>query len=353
MKAAVYRGKDQLLVEEVPRPECGPGELLVRVDACGVCPTDIKKIQKGLLPPPRIFGHEIAGQVAAVGRGVSRFREGQRVVLHHHVPCGTCFYCRRHSYAQCAFYKQNGTTAGFEPAGGGMAEYVRAMDFIVDRGVIEVPDGVLPEEAVFVEPVNTCLKAVQRAGIEKGESVLVVGQGPIGLLLLQLARWAGARTLSSDTMPDRLEASRALGAEVALDATAGDVPGEVRRLTEGRGADCTLLAAVGPAAFAQAVEATRPGGRVMVFSATSAGETAVVELGLLCVAEKTILTSYSSSPDIQELSARLVFSREINVRPLVTHQLPLARAKEAIELAARPTPGVLKVVVRMNGDGPA
>jgi L-iditol 2-dehydrogenase len=348
MKAAVYRGLNDLRVEEVPVPVSGDGELLIRVDACGVCPTDIKKIQKGLLPPPLIFGHEISGTIAKVGKGVSSFHEGERVVVHHHAPCGTCFYCRRHSYAQCPFFKTNGTTAGFEPSGGGMAEYIRAMDFIVERGTIRVPDGVLAEEAVFVEPVNTCLKAVQKARIEKGETVLVVGQGPIGLLLLQLARWAGASTLSSDTMPDRLAVSRSLGAQVALDATAVDVPREVCALTEGRGADCTLLAAVGPQAFAQAVDATRPGGRVMVFSATSAGETAVVELGLLCMAEKEILTSYSSSADIQDLSAQLVFGREIQVRPLVTHQIPLARAKEAIALAAHPTPGVLKVVVRMT-----
>jgi L-iditol 2-dehydrogenase len=347
VKAAVYRGRNDLRVEEVPLPVAGEGELLVRVDACGVCPTDIKKIERGLLPPPRIFGHEIAGTVARVGAGVTRYREGERVVVHHHVPCGTCFYCQKRSYAQCAFYKTNGTTAGFEPSGGGLAEYIKAMDFIVERGTIPVPDGVLAEEAVFVEPVNTCLKAVRKARIEKGETVLVVGQGPIGLVLLQLAGWVGAATLSSDTMADRLAMSRSLGAQAALDATAVDVPREVRALTEGRGADCTLLAAVGPAAFAQALEATRPGGRVMVFSATSAGETAVVELGLLCLAEKEILTSYSSSSDVQDLSAQLVFGREIAVRPLVTHQLPLEQAREAIELAARPTPGVLKVVVRM------
>jgi len=349
VKAAVYRGQNDLRVEEVAEPVAGAGEILVRVDACGVCPTDIKKIQKGLLPPPRIFGHEIAGSVARVGAGVTRYHEGDRVVVHHHVPCGACFYCQKRSYAQCAFYKTNGTTAGFEPSGGGMAEYVRAMDFIVERGTIRVPEDVLAEEAVFVEPVNTCLKAVQKARVAKGETVLVVGQGPIGLLLLQLARWAGASTLASDTMPDRLAMSLRLGAEIALDATAVDVPREVLALTEGRGADCTLLAAVGPAAFAQAVAATRPGGRVMVFSATSAGETAVVELGLLCMAEKEILTSYSSSSDIQDLSAQLVFGREIAVRPLVTHQLPLTRAREAIELAAHPAPGVLKVVVRMTG----
>jgi L-iditol 2-dehydrogenase len=321
--------------------------MLVRVEACGVCPTDIKKVRKGLLAPPRVFGHETAGVVARLGPGVQRFREGDRVALHHHIPCGACFYCGLALYAQCEFYKRNGTTAGFEPAGGGYAEYVKALDWIVERGAIPVPDGVRPEEAAFVEPVNTCLKAVQRAGIERGQSVLVVGQGPIGLLLTQLARWAGADVLASDLLPERLEMSRRLGAGVALPAGDG-VPREVRALTGGRGADRTLLAALGGAAFQQAVDATRPGGRIIVFSATAPGETVEVDLGRLSLAEKEILTSYSASVDVQDLAARLVFGREIRVLELVTHRLPLAEAARAFELAAQAVPGVLKVVLEMG-----
>jgi L-iditol 2-dehydrogenase len=346
MRAAVYRGKNDLRVEEIERPVPGPGEALVRVDVCGICPTDVKKVHKGHIPGPRVFGHEIAGTVAAVGAGVSRYREGDRLVLHHHIPCGDCFYCREKAYAQCAFYNKNGTTAGFEPSGGGYAEFVKALGWIVERGAIPIPDGVLAEEAAFVEPVNTCLKAVKKADIRKGQTVLVVGQGPIGLLLTQLARWAGAEVLASDTMPDRLEMSRRCGA-TPIDAL-GDVVKEVRGMTESRGADRTILAAVGPAAFRQAVDATRPAGRVMVFSATSPGETAEVDLGLLCPAEKDILTSYSSSIDIQDLAAQLVFGREIRVRELITHRLPLSEAPRAIELASKPAPGVLKVVLDMN-----
>jgi L-iditol 2-dehydrogenase len=348
MKAAVYRGAGRLGVEEIPVPEVGRGELLVRVEACGVCGTDIKKIEKGLLPGPRVFGHEIAGRVAGVGAGVVRFREGDRVVLHHHVPCLSCFYCRAGAYAQCEAYRRNGTTAGFEPSGGGFAEYVKAFDWIVERGTIPVPDGVLPEEACFVEPVNTCLKAVRKAGVEKGQTVLVVGQGPIGLILTQLVRRAGAEALASDVLPDRLEAARTLGAAATLDAR-GDVPGEVRRLTGGRGADVTLLAAVGRPAFGQALDATRPGGRLLVFAATSPGETAEVDLGLLGASEKDILTSYSASVDVQDTAAQLVFGREVRVRPLVTHRFPIEETPAAVALAARPAKGVLKVVVQMDG----
>ena len=224
MKAAVYYGKEDLRVVDVPVPEPGPGELLVRVDACGICPTDLKKIQKGLLPGPRVFGHEIAGTVSALGRGTSGWSEGQRVVVHHHVPCGACFYCTRNAYAQCAHYKRNGTTAGFEPSGGGYAEYVLVLDWIVARGMVAIPDDVLPEEASFVEPVNTCLKAVEKAGLGAGDTVLVVGQGPIGLLLMQLARHARRdRRGASDPLEERRSLSASLGADEVIDAR-GDVP---------------------------------------------------------------------------------------------------------------------------------
>jgi L-iditol 2-dehydrogenase len=345
MLAAVYRGPGDLRVEEVPLPETGPAEMLVRVEACGVCGTDIKKIQKGLLPGPRIFGHEIAGRVARAPRG-GRFHEGDRVVLHHHLPCLRCFYCERGLHAQCAGYKRNGTTAGFEPSGGGFAEYVKALDWIVEGGTIAIPDGVSAEEAAFVEPVNTCVKAVRRGGVEKGQTVLVVGQGPIGLLLTQLCRWAGADVIASDTMPDRRQVARELGANVVLDA-AQDVPREVRALTGGRGADRVLLAALSQAAVDQAIDSARPGGRIIVFAATSPGETAQVDLGALCASEKEILTSYSSSVDVQDLAARLVFGREVRVRELITHRFPLQEAARAIEVAARPAPGVLKVVLQV------
>jgi L-iditol 2-dehydrogenase len=328
----------------VPVPEIGPGEVLVRVEACGVCPTDIKKIEKGLLPGPRVFGHETAGVVARLGAGVARFREGERVALHHHIPCKACFYCGVGAYAQCETYKKNGTTAGFEPAGGGFAEYVRVMDWIVQRGAVPVPDGVFAEEAAFVEPVNTCLKCVKAAGVAKGQSVLVVGQGPIGLLLTQLARWAGASVLASDALPERLARSRELGSALALDARS-DVTAEVRAATSGRGADVALLAAPGEAAFQQAIAATRAAGTVMVFSATSPGETATIDLGTLTLQEKRILTSYSASVDVQDLAAQLVFGREVRVRELISHRFPLSDAPAAVALAAKPSPGVLKVMV--------
>jgi L-iditol 2-dehydrogenase len=344
MRAVVYRGRDDLRLEELPVPVPGPGEMLVRVDACGICPTDLKKIEKGLLPGPRVFGHEIAGTVAELGPVTRSFAEGQRVVVHHHVPCGACFYCDGGAFAQCARYKENGTTAGFTPAGGGYAEYVLARDWIVEKGTVAIPDGVAPEEAAFVEPVNTCLKAVRKARVREGETVLVVGQGPIGLLLMQLARVAGARVVVSEPLGERRSLARRLGAEETFGADA-DVRGWLREATDGRGADCAFVAAGGGTALAQALAATRPAGRIMSFAATSPGETAEVDLGVLTTTEKDVLTSYSSSIELQDEAARLVFGREVRVRELVSHLLPMSRALEAFALARRPVAGTLKVVL--------
>lgn len=320
----------------------------MRVDVCGVCGTDIRKVQKGLLAPPRIFGHEIAGTVVRAGAEIASFREGDRVALHHHIPCGDCFYCHERLFAQCESYKRNGTSAGFEPAGGGYAEYVRAMDWIVSRGAIRIPDGVASEEAALVEPVNTCLKAVRKAGVRKGQTALVVGQGPIGLLLLQLARREGASVFGSDTLEDRRRISLSFGATATFDPAGDDVARELRAATCGRGADVVFLAALGATAWRQALDAVRPGGRVLVFAATAKGETAELDLGTLCSSEKEILTSYSSSIELQDEAAQVVFGREIRVRELVTHRLPLSLAPRAFELAANARAGVLKVVLDMR-----
>ena len=207
MLAAVYRGVNDVRLESVPVPKIGPGEILLRVHTCGVCGPDLKKIATGSHSAPRIFGHETSGEVAAVGDGVNKFRLGDRVVVFHHIPCGQCYYCRHKTFAQCATYKKVGCTAGFEPSGGGFAEYVRVMDWIVEQGTVRIPDGVSFEQACFVEPVNTCIKGIEALRLEAGETVLTVGQGPIGIILSVLAERAGAIVITSDLYPERLKIS--------------------------------------------------------------------------------------------------------------------------------------------------
>src|SRR6202795_3572222 len=196
MRAAVYRCVNDVRLEEVPVPEIGAGEILVRVHTCGICGTDHKKIATGSHSAPRIFGHETSGVVAAVGTGVSQFEPGDRVVVFHHIPCRQCYYCRHKTFAQCPTYKKVGCTAGFEPSGGGFAEYVRVMDWIVDQGTVKIPNGVSFEKAAFVEPVNTCMKGIEALRLQPGETVLAIGQGPIGIILSVLAPRTGATVIT-------------------------------------------------------------------------------------------------------------------------------------------------------------
>src|SRR5208282_2956667 len=216
MRAVVYRGVNNLRLETVPVPRIGANELLVKVAVCGVCPTDIKKIQHGTVPPPRILGHETAGTIVKLGSGVSRlgfgFRVGDRVALHHHVPCLDCHYCRHRAFAQCATYKRTGITAGFEPAGGGYAEYVRVMPFVLP-GVVKIPAKNSFAEGAMLEPVNTVLKAVRRLNLLPGDAVLVAGQGPIGLMFTRLLQLAGARVLATDLLEARLRLAKKFGAK--------------------------------------------------------------------------------------------------------------------------------------------
>lgn len=345
MRAAVYRSINNVRIEEVPIPEIGAGEVLVRVHSCGVCGTDLKKIWYGLVPPPRIFGHEMAGTIAALGPQVIGWRVGDRVIVMHHVPCLDCHYCRNRSFAQCPIYKKTGTTAGFEPAGGGFAEYVRVMDWIVARGMVRIPGEVSFEEATFVEPVNTCLKAVLKAGVEPGNTALVVGQGPIGLLFTQLLRRQGATVYASDCLPYRLEYSLRFGAAAAFRADKHNVPAEVRSRTEGRGVDLAIVAVANNAVISAVFEAVRPGGKVLLFAQTCLGDPLQVDAGAICMLEKDLIGSYSSDITLQDEAADLVFRRIIHVADLITHVFPLDEIGAALAMAAAPRENSLKVMV--------
>ena len=345
MLAAVYRGQNDMRMETVPVPAIGSGELLVRVHTCGICGTDLKKIATGSHSAPRIFGHETSGVVVAAGKDVKEFHPGDRVMVFHHIPCRQCYYCRHKTFAQCETYRKVGCTAGFEPSGGGFAEYVRVMDWIVGHGTVRTPDGVSFEQACFVEPVNTCMKGVNSLRLETDETVLVIGQGPIGLILSVLAKGTGARVITSDLYPQRLTISKSFGLGLTIDAARADVTQKVRELTDGRGADAVILAVGGNGLIRPAMDATRPGGRVLLFAQTVRGEV-VVDPAAICVDEKTLLGSYSASVDLQDESVRFVMGREMDLERLMSHRFPLSRALEALELAARPQPDSMKIAIQ-------
>ena len=398
MRAVVYRGVNDLRLETVPVPRLGAHELLVKVAVCGVCPTDIKKIQHGTVPPPRIFGHETAGTIVKIGRGgatvpashskssggasvltsrlLSRFKVGDRVALHHHVPCLDCHYCRHASFAQCETYRRTGITAGFEPAGGGYAEYVRVMPFVLP-GVVKIPDQNSFEEGAMLEPVNTVLKAVRRLNLLRGDAVLVAGQGPIGLMFTLLLQLAGARVLATDLMASRLKLARQFGAKWTLNVgQASSLSPSERKSGTGKmpvlraGFDAAIVAVPSDAAVQQALQRVRGGGQVLLFAHTKRSSltwegrrVAVPELGMatcrpsqakeifnldlasIWLDEKDLIGSYSSDFTLQAEVARLVFSRRLDVRPLLSHRFPLEQTAAAIRLAANPRPDSLKIVV--------
>jgi L-iditol 2-dehydrogenase len=346
MRAAVYRGANQLVTETVPVPRIGRNELLVRVAACGVCPTDIKKIHYGTVPPPRIFGHETAGTIVKIGAGrdTGGFRLGDRVALHHHVPCMDCHFCRHHAFAQCAQYKRTGITAGFEPAGGGFAEYVRVMPFVLP-GVVKIPAKNSFEEGAMLEPVNTVLKAVKRLALLPGDNVLVAGQSPIGLMITKLLQLSGLNVLATDLLESRLRLAKKFGAKWAQNA--GQAASAALRL------DAAVLAVPSDAALKQAFELIRGAGQILLFAHTKRGALTEVDLACVCVDEKDLLGSYSADFTLQREVARLVFGRQLDVRGLITHRFPLEKAAEAVQLASHPTPESLKVLVSQSVERPS
>jgi L-iditol 2-dehydrogenase len=348
MQAVVYRGLNDMRVETVPVPVIEPGELLVKVATCGICGTDLKKIHTGSHSAPRIFGHEMAGTIVQVGDGATRFRVGERVVVHHHVPCGDCYYCRKQTPTQCTLYKKVGVTAGFEPSGGGFAEYIRVMDWIAaSRGVVRIPDGVPFEQAAFAEPVNTVLKGVKLLNLAADDTVLVIGQGPIGLMHAVLASRTGARVLTSDLYPERHAIAAKFGLHDPIQAGTENVAERVFAETEGRGADAVILAVGGNGLIQTAMDAVRPGGKVMLFAQTQHGE-ATIDPGAVCMDEKTLLGSYSSSFEILDEVTDLIFGGYQNgfdLTQLISHRFPLEQAVEAIEVASHPKADSMKIMI--------
>jgi L-iditol 2-dehydrogenase len=346
MQAVVYYGQNDLRMETVAVPRIGPGELLVRIHTCGICGTDLKKISTGSHSAPRIFGHEMTGVVVARGAGVTRFAEGDRVMVFHHIPCGTCYYCQRKVFSQCPVYKKVGTTAGFgEPSGGGFSEYIRVMDWIVEKGVIRIPDSVSYEQASHIEPVNTVWKGIETLAVEQGETVLVIGQGPIGLMLAKLAQRAGANVITSDLFAQRLTIGKHYGLNESIDASKTDVVQAIRERTEGRGADAVILAVGGSSLIRPAIDAARFGGRVLLFAQTVRGEV-VIDPASICVDEKMLLGSYSASVELNEAVAGFVFSGEMDLAGLYSHRFPLAQALDALTLAAHPQPDTMKIAIQ-------
>jgi len=328
MRIALWYNNRDVRVEEIPVPEIGPGELLVRVIASGICGSDVMEWYR-LDRAPLVLGHEIAGEVVATGEGVERHKAGDRIAVAHHVPCNTCHYCLSDNHTACDTLRRT----NFDP--GGFAEYVRLPALNVDRGVFYLPDEVSFEDATFVEPLACVLRGQRRANLQPGQAVLVIGSGISGLLHIKLACALGAgRIVATDINRYRLEAAEWFGADIAINA--GEyAPDRLREVNNGLLADLVIVCTGTVPAVNQALSSVERGGTVLFFAPTAPGITIPISINnLFWRRDITLTTSYAGSPADYAAALRLIRARRVPVHEMITHRLSLEETGLGFQLVA-------------------
>ncbi|MGA8903934.1 MAG: zinc-dependent dehydrogenase [Candidatus Bathyarchaeia archaeon] len=339
MKAAVISGKGTVELKESPTPKIGPGDLLVHMRACGVCGTDLEKIHGEHITPP-ILGHEVAGDIMEIGRGVQGFQKSDRVLVHHHVSCRSCFYCKNGLETLCEAYPKS----NLDPCG--FADYFRVPSTLVEGGTVyRLPDSMSYDEGSQVEPTACCIRALRKAGVNAGNSVAIFGVGPVGLMHLQLAKTYGAAPIIAiDVLENRRNFAVKLGADEALNPTSDDIPTVVSSMTNGLGVDYAIVATGNLRAIEQAFSSVRKGGKVVLFGAPPRGAQLSLDVSRLFLREIKFESSYSTSETEMRMALDLIEKKRINPSKLITHRFPLARALEAFRLAEKGE-GAVKVLV--------
>jgi L-iditol 2-dehydrogenase len=338
MRVAMYYSNKDVRLEEMPTPQIGPGELLMRVEASGICGTDLLEWYR-LHKAPLVLGHEVAGVIVAVGEGVEHYKEGDRICAAHHVPCNTCHYCLSGHHTVCDTLRQT----NFDP--GGFAEYLRLPRINVDRGIFPLPGELSFEEATFIEPLACVLRGQRLAHLEPGCSVLVIGSGIAGLLHIQLARASGAsHIIATDIVDYRLEAARRFGADIAIKA-AEYTPAYLRQVAHGRLADLVVICSGAVSAIAQALESVERGGTVLFFAPTAPGVSIPISVNdLFWRNEITLTSSYGGSPADYAAALELIKAGKIRVQEMITHRLGLAETGLGFQLVAQAQDS-LKVII--------
>ncbi len=344
MRVAMYYHNRDVRIEEMPVPAIGPGELLIKIIASGICGSDVLEWYR-VKKAPLVLGHEITGEVAAVGEGVERFGIGERVFVGHHVPCNTCRYCRAGQHTAC----QTLHTTNFDP--GGFAQYVRAPAINVERGTFILPREVSWEAGSFIEPLACVVRGQRVAGFRPGMSVLVLGSGISGLLHIMLARAQGAgRIIATDINPWRVEQAKKFGADHVLDARNEDVPARVRELGGGHPAELVIVCAGALSAFRQALQSVDRGGTVLTFATTDPGVEIPLPANEFWRNSIRVMPSYANSPYDAQVAIELLRAGRVDVTPLITHRLPLGEAAEGFRLMAdSATEQSIKVVLEPWG----
>ena len=339
MRVAMYYNNQDVRLEEMPAPEIGPGELLVRVEASGICGSDVMewyRVQKA----PTVLGHEVSGTIVQAGAGLKRFKEGDRMVVTHHVPCNACHYCLSGHHTVCDTLRE--TT--FEP--GGFSEYLRVPAINVDRGVFTMPDGLSFDEASFAEPLACVYRGQRRANIQPGQSVIVLGSGLAGLLHINLARALGAgRIVATDLVPHRLEAAKNLGADFTFLAT-DDVPARLREVNGGRLADLVIVCTGAPPALQQGLESVDRGGTVLFFAPTEPGVNISVSVNdVFFRNDVTLTTTYAGAPADLATALEMIGTGRVQVEKMISHRLGLEDAGLGFKLTAE-AQSSLKVIIQ-------
>lgn len=328
MKAASISRKGGVELREVPVPSIANQEILVHLKSCGVCGTDLEKIHGDHITPP-VLGHEVAGEIEEVGRDVRDFKRGDHVVVHHHIACGNCYYCKNGLETLCdSFPKSNLDPCGF-------AEYFRVPAALVEGGTVyKLPDSVNFEDGSQVEPTACCIRALRKVGVQPGNSVVVFGVGPVGLTHVQLLNLFGAGPIFAvDVIKHRRDLAVKIGASAAFDPVTDGVPNAISLLTEGRGADFAVVATGNPKAIEQAIGSVRKGGSVILFGAPARGAMMSLDVSRLFLNEIRFLSSYSTSETEMHMALELIGSKRVSVSQLVTHRLPLGKIAEAFRLS--------------------
>jgi L-iditol 2-dehydrogenase len=338
MRVARYHGWDDVRLESMEVPEIGPGEMLVQVRACGLCGSDLMRWYADS-KAPAVLGHEPVGFVSQVGSGVVGFAPGDKVFVHHHVPCFVCHYCRRGNYSCCETFKKNGLYPG------GFAEYVRVAARNVEYDVLPVPESLSFEEATLIEPIACAIRGMERAGVKPGDTVLIIGAGVSGLLFTQLSRlWGAGLVIVSDLVEYRLERSLEYGAHASLNPAADDLQEEVSRLAGRPGADVVIVTVGNPSVMEQGLRLAAKGGTVLIYAPLPPGDTLPVDVCDLLFSEKTLVTTYSCAPDDTRTALDFIRKGCVQTSGLVTHRFGLERVGEAMRLASQAGDS-LKVVI--------
>lgn len=323
-------------VERRPRPECGPGEIILEVAACGICGTDLLKLEEKSVPDGTVLGHEVAGTVVQAGSDVARFQEGDRVTVAHHVPCYTCHYCRRGSHTMCRSFKKS----NLDP--GGFADYLRIPSEHVAATAYPIPDSLTFDEAIFMEPLGCCIRNLQRLPLMPGDTVTLIGLGSIGLMMTDLLRNIPVNVIGIDKQGARLELARQRGAKTLFDGFTDGGHKRVMELTDGRGADAVIFTAGHAGLLTPALDWLRDGGTLNLFASLERGDLPLL-LPNLYHREISLIPTYSATPEALEESLQLIAARKVEVASLVTHRLALEEILAGVDLLRKQE--ALKVIV--------